>query len=279
MKTKYAIAFLLFIITLCVFFISVIHKYSYESFITNNTQSHLYWIVSEKRKPYVLQQIRQRNLSDIVLVPGIFSDTPIAEYPELPKAWLGFPVVRLLAAHMRAIRLFQNNVQSLPDKQNHVFVCMEDDIVLHKNFEGMVQQAAEFLQGIRKPARLLLGYANPPVNVTPVKRLTDTITINKVNSLIGDPWGTQCYMMNASYVDLIVQKYQTTYKSQSPDAEDHASDHFLFHVPEAEHYVMEPPVCLEDFPTFGSMLGHGYNSQYYAQMISKYDRAAYHVFA
>ena len=279
-KSFKIVAIISLIITVLIIILYTIYNHSIQETFTNESQIHYYWIVSDKRKPMMLKQINDRGKiseNNIAFIPGIFSDTDKTEFSDLPKSWLSYPVVRLLAAHMNAIRIFQKKIESASDKHNHVFVCMEDDIALHKEFEKKVRECADFIKSYNKPARILLGYLQPPQNKTFVKRLGNKSSIYKLNTIIGDPWGTQCYMMNVAYIDVVVKKYENDYKNQLPN-QSHASDHFLFNVPEAEHFILETPACIEDHPTFGSMLGHVWQTDYYNQMIKKYKRKLYYVF-
>jgi hypothetical protein len=43
--------------------------------------------------------------------------------------------------------------------------------------------------------------------------------------------------------------------------------------------IVEPPACIEDTPTFDSLLGHtNQNMVLYNELIKKYDRSKYYVF-
>ena len=230
----------------------------------------------------MLDQLKKRqklNESDITFVPGIFSDdVSKTNHPDLPKEWLAYPVSRLLAAHMQALRLFQTKIASMPDKDHHVMICMEDDVVLHKDFEDIVQKCATFLKAQQSPSRLSIGYVNPPVNISFVESVGN-LTFSKLHSQKGDPWGTQGYMLNSTYVDAALEKYEKAYKAQPiPVVDETASDAFLYTIPDTQHFIVEPPACIEDNPTFGSMLGHSHNTQYYNEMIKKYDRSQYFMF-
>lgn len=255
-----------------------------EKYTNPTPMVHYYWIVSEKRKPLMLQQLRDRKNGikeeDVTFVKGIFSDdVSKTNHPDLPKEWLGFPIARLLAAHMQAIRMFQSKISSLPDKKKHVFVCLEDDVVLHKDFEKMVAKSTEFLHSQQGPLRLSLGYANPPSNITFIESVSDSVgnlKFSKLNIKAGDPWGTQSYMLNSEFVDTVLQKYDNAYRTQPPIESNIASDVFIYDIPETQHYIIEPPACIEDFPTFGSMLGHNGNASLYNQMVNKYDRSQYY---
>ncbi len=258
-----------------------------ESF-QNKSDVSYYWIVSEKRKPMMLNQIQQRNLNipnsittnHIQFVPGIFSnDTKESLFADLPAEWLSFPVVRLLGAHMNALYMFKTQQDALNQKTG-VMVCMEDDIALRNNYEEIEREAAKFINQSNNtiPIRISLGYVDVPKNITFYKNLTPSIKLSKLNVTHGDPYGTQCYMMNYAYVDKTIQRYKAAYSSSSPDATRNASDIFLFDIPDAQHYVVEEPAAIEDNPTFGSMLGHSWNSDMYKNMIAKYDRNQYFKF-
>jgi hypothetical protein len=87
-------------------------------------------------------------------------------------------------------------------------------------------------------------------------------------------------MLNYAYISQILPKYETAYKTQTPYENEVASDKFIFNQIQADHYIMEPPACLEDNPTFGSMLGHeAANANAYKEMIAKYKREDYYTFS
>ncbi len=248
---------------------------------------HFYWIVSDKRKPMMTKQLQDRNKlneANIHMIPGIFNDdVGTAGHPNLPKEWLGFPVARLLAAHMKAIRNFCNEVANVPNKQEHVFVCLEDDVILHKNFETMVEQAANFVRThtSTQPIRLSLGFVDIPEN----KILINSENNLKISQLHGDSTyqnGTQCYMLNYKYAKMALEEYEAAYRSRLPDPNQPnqvASDHFLFLLPNTSHFIMEPPACLEDNPTFGSMLGHTQNEYLFKKMTNAYPLGDYYSFS
>ncbi len=257
-----------------------------QTFQNPESQIHYYWIVSDKRKPMMLKQLYDRgkiNESNIEFVPGIFDDNVKGTgHPGLPREWLGFPVARLLAAHMKAIRLFCQEVSSFPNKANHVFVCMEDDIVLHKDFEDIVQTAANYVRSQPQtiPVRLSLGYVHPPYD----KEVVSSTKNGMISILDGEEKyqnGTQCYMLNYTYAKLALDEYEKTYTTRLPDPSNPnqvASDHFIFLLPNTSHLIIEPPACIEDNPTFGSMLGHTQNEYMYNQMTSTYNRSDYYIF-
>jgi hypothetical protein len=261
----------------------VIHYVAYRNSLdgfSNQSNVHYYWIVSEKRKPYMLQQIRDRKgISEhqITFVPGIFDSTTPTNHPNIPIAWLDTSVTRLLAAHMQALRIFRDTMQFVDNKDTQIFVCMEDDIVLHNKFESMVDQCAVFLREYKTPARIQLGYVNPPMNVSHFKKLGD-YSLLKPHNRSGDPWGAQCYMLNYAYCDAALKHYEATYKTAKTPAGINANaDAFLFEIP-SDYFLLDPPACIEDNPTFGTLMGHGHNAQYYIQMTNKYNVMDYHKF-
>jgi hypothetical protein len=235
-----------------------------------------YWIVSEKRKPMMLEQLRNRGKlqeTNVTWVPGIFNDDVEATgHPNLPKEWLRDPVMRLLAAHMKALRLFKNKGQ-----KEAVLVCMEDDVVLHKDFEEIVKDCASYISEKQPhiPTRVAIGYLSKPMHITKLHELSANSTISRLNKKTGDPWGTQGYMMNYTYVEKALKHYEDTYKTG--DTKE-AADVFMFDIPDTEHLIVEPPACIEDNPTFGTMLGHTWNADLYKQMIATYNRSYYYFF-
>ena len=265
----------------------IIRRRFTESFQdTDGPNVHYYWIVSDKRKPMMQKQLEERNKikeSQVSFVPGIFDDNvENTGHPGLPKEWLGFPIARLLAAHMKAIRLFYQRVSTMPDKNNHLFVCLEDDVVLHKNYESMVQSAANYIRAnySDKPVRLSLGYVDIPSDKTLISN-TNGLKISTLNGGSISQNGTQCYMLNYQYAKKVIEEYEAAYKSWMPDPQNPnqvASDHFIFLVPNTSHLIVEPPACLEDNPTFGSMLGHSWNETLYNKMIQHYNREDYYSF-
>jgi hypothetical protein len=270
-------------------------KEPFQNPADSSAHIHYFWIVSEKRKVKMLEQLNQRRphpsvktpltTSMIRFVPGIFDDNvENTEHPNLPKTWLAFPVVRLLAAHMKALRQFKKDVDANgeADKSKHVFVCLEDDVVLRDNFEDIVEESAATLRNTSEPTRIALGYLSEPVHKTPV-RTSNSVKISQLHQQSGDPWGTQCYMMNYSYVEMALKKYEQAYMNSSivPDKSNPnawASDVFMFEIPNSQHLIVEPPACIEDNPTFGSMLGHDWNRELYDKLIQVYDRARYFLF-
>ncbi len=286
LPTKYKSILIIFCIILALVITAwILTKYKQkEGFADSGVILHYYWIVSDKRKSRMMEQLSQHpNMKSVTtFVPGIFSDdVSQTNHPNLPKEWLATPVARLLAAHMQAARMFKASIAKEADKTKHIFVCMEDDIVLHKEFETMAQNAAIFLQSPKTPplSRLSLGYVSPPSAQTEVvQTYPNGTTIRKLARNSGDPWGTQCYMLTAEYVDRILQKYDADYAANISPNREVASDVYMFELKDSQHYILDPPACLEDFPTFGSLLGHGYNQTYYKSMIAKYDRAAYYSF-
>jgi hypothetical protein len=256
---------------------------------SNEVQINYYWIVSDKRKPKMLEQLQARQqknpeslkVSDITFIPGIFNDNvEETQHPNLPKEWLNTPVARLLAAHMKAVRTFKNMASKSSDPNNHMFVCMEDDIVLHRNFETMVKETANYCKSQGNvPTCISLGYVYPIVSPNIVSTLSNNVKINKITTNVGGR-GTQCYMMNYSYITKVLDVYESEYKRlKEPDQSKVPSDHFMFEIPDTQHLVVEPPVALEDYPTFGTLLNHTHNNNLYKTMINKYSRDDYYVFS
>ncbi len=292
-QSKQLLRLILFIVTIgvVIMFGYTIYKHSLRNNIDNFQNMHdisYYWIVSQKRKPMMLNQIQQRNISipnsittnQIQFVPGIFSnDVKESLFTDLPAEWLSFPVVRLLGAHMNALYKFKTQHDALNQKTG-VMVCMEDDIVLRNNYEEIVHEAAKFIGQCDNtiPIRISLGYVDVPKNITFFKNLTPSIKMSKLNVTHGDPWGAQCYMMNYTYVDKTIERYKSTYSSLSPDINRNAADHFIFNYPEAQHYIVEDPAAIEDNPTFGTLLEHHWNADMYKKTIAKYDRNQYFKF-
>jgi hypothetical protein len=268
----------------------LIGKGATEGF-ANEVQIHYYWIVSDKRKPKMVEQVLTRQKenpealkeSDITYIPGIFDDNvEQTEHPNLPKEWLNTPVARLLAAHMKAIRKFKNMASNTSEPNSHVFVCMEDDVVLHKNFETIVRDVAKYCisQGKDNLLCISLGYVHPIGNTTSVSTLNNNVKINKITemgNIIGR--GTQCYMLNYAYVSKVLDAYEAEYKQQKEPQQDKIpSDHFLFNLPNTQQLLVEPPAVLEDYPTFGTLLNHTHNRDLYNQMVIKYNRGDYYSF-
>jgi hypothetical protein len=240
---------------------------------------HYYWIVSDKRKPMVLKQIHARGKmseQDVTFVPGIFDDNVEQTlHPNLPKGWLNTPVARLLAAHMKGIRLFVNKVSSDPNPNQHVYVCMEDDVVLHKEFEEIAQETANYAANLVEPAHIGIGYVSPPREKTTIKEIYPGIYINYMKSEY-DPGGTQCIMLNYAYAKQMLEVYEHEYlRKLEPNPDKVHADVFLFELPHSHHYTIEPPAALEDYPTFGTLLEHTWNADLYKNMIQKYNRDEY----
>lgn len=218
--------------------------------------------------------------SEITFIPGIFDDNvEKSEHPNLPKSWLSTPVARLLAAHMKAVRRFKNDASKSSNPNNHIFVCMEDDIVLHKNFETIVRDSAKYCQLQNTPTCISLGYVIIPAETQEVEKLSNGIKLKKITAGVGGR-GTQCYMMNYAYVSKVLDEYESEYKRTKEPIQGNniASDHFMFNVPDTQHLIVEPPAAIEDFPTFGTMLNHDWNKDLYNRMIQEYPRNDYYIF-
>lgn len=255
---------------------------------------HYYWVMSDKRKPLMLEQLRDRSSNassstprlteaDIHIVPGIFDDNvEQTGHPNLPKEWLSYPVARLLAAHMKVLRLFRDDVRKREDGKEHVLVCLEDDIALHHNFESVITDAATYIIPFKdKATRVALGYASPPQHKTEMGELQDgKHTISRLKSSYGDPWGAVGFMMNRTFVEQALEKYERAYTSYNPEkgSSDLAADLFMYDIPDSQHLIVEPPACIEDNPTFESTLGHFQNIGLYQALIAKYDRGLYYRF-
>jgi len=247
-------------------------------------QVHYYWIVSDKRKPMVLQQIRTRGKmseQDVTFVPGIFDDNVEQTlHPNLPKGWLNTPVARLLAAHMKGIRLFVNEVSSDPNPNQHVYICMEDDVVLHKNFEQIVQETANYATNCSEPSHIGIGYILPPTTIEKTTPLINEFKLHSLNKSTDHPGGAQCIMMNYKYAKDTLAMFENAYsKTDTHNMHNDAADTFLFKLPNSNHFLIEPPAALEDNPTFGTLLGHDWNADFYKTMIKNYNRDNYFKYA
>lgn len=266
------------------------HKESFTSETSTETGDgvvvHYYWVMSDKRKPLMLEQLRDRNRlseADIQIVPGIFDDNvEQTGHPNLPKEWLSYPVARLLAAHMKAIRLFRDDVRKREDGKEHVLVCLEDDIALHHNFEAIVKDAATHILPFKNQAtRVAIGYASPPGNKTEMGTIQEgKHTISRLGSAYGDPWGTVGFMLNRTFAEQAIEKYEKAYTSYNPEkgSSSLAADLFIYDIPDSQHLIVEPPACVEDNPTFESTLGHSHNAGLYQALTAKYDRELYYRF-
>lgn len=262
----------------------------FESSTDGDVVVHYYWVMSDKRKPHMLEQLRDRSSvshrlteADIHIVPGIFDDNvEQTGHPNLPKEWLAYPVARVLAAHMKALRLFREDVRNRDDGKEHVLVCMDDDIALHHNFEAIVKDAATYIRSFKdKATRVAIGYASPPGNATRMDTLQDSKhSVSRLGSAYGDPWGTVGFMLNRTFVDQALDKYEKAYTSYVPEKGSSAlaADLFIYDIPDSQHLIVEPPACIEDNPTFESTLGHSQNAGLYQALTAKYDRDMYYRF-
>lgn len=110
-------------------------------------------------------------------------------------------IPRLTAACLGHMKAMQEIVDSGEDHG----VIIEDDVIFHKQFNYVVNVCEQYM--IEKPTVgiVTIGFVNFPVGTT--VDIYQGIPLIK-NVGMGNPWGTQCYMISASYAKKFLSIFQ-----------------------------------------------------------------------
>lgn len=122
-------------------------------------------------------------------------------------------------------------------------IIMEDDVALHKNFVAVASELMKHAWDC-----VSLGYLVRhdeflrDLMVDPVAVSSHFLGRSKSKYL----WGTQCYIVRQSYAKKIWSERFNVKGTCDPET-------MMF---DEHRHVLSPPLAIEDFPTFGSILGH-----------------------
>lgn len=140
----------------------------------------------------------------------------------------------------------------IASRREHATIIMEDDVILHKDFVKSVTDLTAMPQ-FNCWGCVSLGYLLQPGD-NMFNLISDRVSIGSRavgKSLRDYIFGTQCYVVSPAYAEQIMTRVRNLYIN---------TEQAVFH---ENRYVIVQPIAIEDFPTFGSTLGHSNNIGYY----------------
>jgi len=159
-------------------------------------------------------------------------------------------------------------------------IIMEDDVALHKSdFVNIVKEMCNS-QILDNYSMIMLAY----LVVHPIKTLRDELQPGKIEvintlycdteycvrkSMLLEPWGLQMYILTNQKVKELVSKF--TLEKHLIHAESAIMD--------PGPYKLYPPLGIEDYPSFHSLLGHPDNAKCYELLQNELDVTKFFTFA
>ena len=165
-----------------------------------------------------------------------------------------------MIAHLEAIKEFLKT-------NDELCIIYEDDVRFHKDFLNYIEKIEKYMLENKHVDVVSLGFVNIPVgNLV----LFDNISIIE-NTYVGNPFGTQCYMIRRRHAKQLVDLFLTD-NIYSVYQYRFVSDYTIFENNDklkCNRTTLKFPIVIEDLSEV-SMIGN-YNKPDLLQVVSKND--------
>ena len=151
-------------------------------------------------------------------------------------------VLSCMLGHMDMIKDFYNNSQD-----NYAIFC-EDDIIIHKNLNDIVNQIINnHTQGFDI---ILLGYLlNYKLSSSDDSKKISINDIYDLHSYNDKLWGAQMYLISRSYAKYLIENFDLSYAIKSkvfPETHTVYSSDWIITKKTNNRFLVYPPLCLEN---------------------------------